>query len=1139
MSDSHNNNMAMMDEIKKGMLVWYRVGGKDLREATYKKGKIVSVTDDDEHSVVHIENEQDGGVASAVEKGDVFPVNPAMMEKVDDLTELTFLHEPGILQVLKERFDESVLYTHAGPVLVALNPFKQVDLYSKEYVDRYVSRPAMGQAAYGKEYKPHIFLTADKAFKEMKVSGVSQSILITGESGAGKTETTKFVMKYVAGLAGGSGMEHRVLETNPILEAFGNAKTLHNNNSSRFGKLIDIHFDDAHRICGASIETYLLEKSRVVHQLPGERNYHIFYQLLQGATREIREACLIPDQGVDDFFTYLRASGCCRIENVSDEENFGIVCDAMTDIGISKEEQMGFWKVLSCILWLGNVEFEKISDDAVEVKDGDAIDNAALLMGVTKASLVDAISTRKMFVGGEVITKELNIEAAQDVRDALVKFLYEAQFRDLIHKVNAALKDAHGTSRATNATLSLLDIYGFECFDENSFEQLCINYANERLQQQFAHHLFKLEQKMYEEEGVDWKYVEFEDNQACVDLIESKPPAGLGILTLLDEECLFPKGSDASFSEKVCKTHAGHERFMFNPNKPGDSFTVGHYAGPVTYSSSHFLDKNRDTLNPDIMTLVQGSDSGFVASLSGHMGVASRGRSASVGSRFREQLKLLLERLDTSQLHFVRCIKPNKMQKPLSFDDSLVLHQLKCCGVLEVARIARAGYPTRYEHKDFAERYKNFLPQNTESNATPLEISTRLLEQFRIDPSAYQVGKRRLFFRAGVLGHLEDHVMRATASCITLQAVFRMRSYREPYIRKRDATISIQSSWRARQARLEFVELKKRNMAARQLQASCRAYLARQEYLSMVSSAIALQRWWRRVCLQTKIDETITLFEEKEKARAALEEEARADEHQDTRANNELLSLEEEFKMDASQIRNVLQMFVSGALVHPKQSQSADPDLALQELQRINVELQKEVDDLKDENALLVDQQARQMSAKKESKVVAINADTFDGASMRSADSVSIMSYSDADDGSVPLSSTKREMSFGRAGPQGAVAALSAEMSKKGHIFTDDAAFIREVHEGISMAPNMDPDFEIKRLVVRYKTWNRDFKARLKATQNSLRKSNSASSPRASPYYNSSAKPVGDSIIVKPKKSGEGISGKLKSLSRVARGNKQ
>ena len=483
---------------------------------------------------------------------------------------------------------------------------------------------------------------------QMKTSRESQSILITGESGAGKTETTKFVMKYVAGLAGGSGMEHRVLETNPILEAFGNAKTVHNKNSSRFGKLIDIHFDeDTFSICGATIETYLLEKSRVVHQLPHERNYHIFYQLCQGADSTIREACKLSKTCAEEGFVYLNKSGCYSIVGVDDAANFTEVVAAMTDIGISQQEQLGLWKILSAILWLGNIEFERLSDDSVSIKEGDeALENAATMLGVAARSLEAALTTRRMQAGGESIIRQLSIETALEVRDALAKFLYEAQFRSLVHMVNAALSD--DSSKVTKVRMSLLDIYGFECFQENSFEQLCINYANERLQQQFAAHLFKLEQAMYEEEGVDWQYIEFEDNQDCVDLIESKPPAGLGLLTLLDEECLFPKGTDASFSEKVCKTHAEHPRFAFNSNNPGDSFTINHYAGPVTYTSSNFLDKNRDSLSADLLDLAQGSSDVYVSSLAEHMGVGfQRGRQSSVGSRFRDQLKELLIRLDT------------------------------------------------------------------------------------------------------------------------------------------------------------------------------------------------------------------------------------------------------------------------------------------------------------------------------------------------------------------------------------------------------------------------------------------------------------------------------------------------------------
>ena len=1181
--------MIRVDGIKRGQQVWVVDDDGDDDGGAYVQGTVLEVA---EEVTVAVE----GGRTVACAQEAVFPSNPSLLDGVDDLTRLSHLHEAGILCVLRDRFGGGLegglrkeclrkeIYTHAGPVLIAVNPFQSLpELYAPGQVDHFVGRPAMGVGANDVErYRPHIFLTADRAFKEMRLRGKSQSIIITGESGAGKTETTKFVMQYVAGLVGGGGlggpsgsgglkekpddvrqttsMETRVLETNPILEAFGNAKTLHNNNSSRFGKLIDIHFeqlggvgaaDDGRdamdmvdatgqlgvRMCGARIETYLLEKSRVAHQLSGERNYHVFYQLIRGADEGIKQACLIDGMDVDDF-AYLNKSGCDEIRGVDDAEEFGRVCGAMSDIGITPEQQLELWKTLACILFLGNVEFDKVSDDAVVVIGSVALDNAAALMGVGVEAMEKALSKRTMTVGGDVITMEMNMETAQDVRDALAKFLYEAQFRDLVGKVNdgicesrvggaksQGLSSSSSSSSSKVLSLSLLDIYGFECFQTNSFEQLCINYANERLQQQFAAHLFKLEQAMYEEEGVDWTYVEFEDNQACVDLIEAKPPAGLGILTLLDEECLFPKGTDATFSEKVCKTHSAHERFAFNANKPDEAFTVHHYAGPVTYSAGLFLDKNRDTLNPDLVNLVRSSESAYLASLSQHMGGTSKSlgpgankkMASSVGSRFREQLKALLDRLDASQLHFVRCIKPNALQQPSRFDDALVLHQLKCCGILEVARIARAGYPTRYGHKEFAERYKLFLP---EDRGSPLENSVAILELFGVDKDAYQVGKTKLFFRAGVLGHLEDHVVSVTEACLRIQTVFRMHRCRYAFLRKRENALRIQSAFRMRQARIEYEELRRvKTAAACRVQSSFRGWREREEFLRVLSASVALQRWWRQELLRRKILERTAQENEREEreereklAQAALAAAAVAPatvaSTETTPSNDSSESRNpfcDEFGMTEDEIRSILRMAAVGQLVEAGAGKAADarpasPDTALQQMQKINVELQKQIDDLKDENALLVDEQARQLSvsAKKEmtkSRVVAIAADA---GSPRSASSVSIMSYSDLQETEnneserVSSAGVRREMSFRRAGPEGAVAGLSAELSKKGPIFTDDAAFIREVHEGVSLAPNMDPDFEIKRLIVRYKTWSRDFKARLKATQSSLKASKGA-----------------------------------------------
>lgn len=508
------------------------------KDGTWRLATVRSMDEDNCSVALDTALGEGTGETIAVNKQNLVPANPSMLSGVSDLTRLSFLNNPSILHNLRERHASDLIYTHAGPVLIAVNPFQRVDLYTAEQVSHYVGRPSSGTASQG--YEPHIFLTADVAFKQMVDTGKSQSILITGESGAGKTETTKFVMKYLAGLAGGTGMEDRILETNPILEAFGNAKTLHNNNSSRFGKLIEIYFNEFHSITGALIKTYLLEKSRVVHQLPNERSYHIFYQLCRGASAEERTLSSLPEH-VEDF-DYLRGSGCSEIDGVDDAAAFEEVKIALNDIGINSDQQHAIWRVLSAVLWLGNIKFSQSgSSDAAHIKDGDsmrALCTAASLLGCHPDHLEASLVRRRMVAGGELINRELSVESSIENRDALAKAIYQALFRWLVRQINVALS-TNMTESATS--LSILDIYGFECFKENSFEQLCINYANERLQAQFAAHMFELEQAAYEEEGVDWARVKFEDNQECVELIEARPPMTPGILSLLDEECMFPK----------------------------------------------------------------------------------------------------------------------------------------------------------------------------------------------------------------------------------------------------------------------------------------------------------------------------------------------------------------------------------------------------------------------------------------------------------------------------------------------------------------------------------------------------------------------------------------------------------------------
>ena len=1231
-----------------GSRVWYRPNSK-----TWQLATLQSIAETNCTIAVDSSLGEGTGNPLIVDIKDVLPSNPPLLELVPDLTSLSFLNEPSILHTLYQRYNTEAIYTHAGPVLIALNPFKRVELYTPEHVQRYVNRPATGTGSVG--YEPHIFLTADKAYKQMVANNASQSILITGESGAGKTETTKFVMKYLAGLAGGTGMEDRVLETNPILEAFGNAKTVHNNNSSRFGKLIEIYFNKSQAICGALIQTYLLEKSRVAHQLPGERSYHIFYQLCRGATPEERTECLLP-ANLEDF-AYLSSSGCTYISGVDDAAEFAKVKHAMATVGILPEQQRNIWRVLSAVLWLGNVHFVAVSEssDAVRVADGasaKALDAAAQLLGLPVPDLQVALTTRKMLVGGEKITKELSMDAALENRDAFGKAIYEAQFRWLVNHINVALSSGQ---ESAVTSLCILDIYGFECFQENSFEQLCINYANERLQQQFAAHLFKLEQQVYEEEGVDWAHVEFADNQECVDMIEARPPGMVGLLSLLDEECMFPKvrtffsffsfltreyvsnlllyniqqGSDSSWAAKLRRTLSGHPRFSFNPKAPGDAFTLHHYAGPVVYSANRFLDKNRDALSPDLVQVLATAQERIVVELSLEMTKGQeRSRSQTVGARFRDQLKDLMARLDKTQLHFVRCIKPNSKQKAATFDPALTLHQLRCCGVLEVARIARAGYPTRYLHAEFAHRYRVLLPDLPQgqlpAGVTTMDICRRLLEHFAVQSDLYQVGHTKIFFRAGVLGQLEDRATRMVRSALKVQSKWRMLMKRREFLRAKEAAIVVQSVFRGNQDREYVGELRRRHDAATTIQASLRSKTAREEFLRARAAAIAIQMGWRRSQFERRSSQRDEILEQEEALRteaqakmaaelAAVEAELKAEQEAADAAHlaqqESYDALKAEFNVDGARVREILtiwrdhgsqfEMYLAwaaaggvavvgtGAVVaaaaaaiatqpptNPTaghggvstmtaseaeaalaaaQEEAATAKAQFAELEskvRSYVErLEVEANELRDENLALMEARAAQLVAASGGKlqdghVISVNAaagpppvddyQSYSARSVGSDDTVSIMSYSNSDNeagtprkrvsgqpagsaalrGQTPISSQLNTISFGRAGPAGAVAALGAEMNKKSALFDDDAAFISEVHQGISQAPSMDPHNELERLMYRFKGWQKDFKNRMKETQQSLKKHAAAAAAGSPPRDFTPPEPVRDSPVV-------------------------
>ena len=623
---------------------------------------------------------------------------------------------------------------------------------------------------------------------------------------------------------------------------------------------------------GARIRTYLLEKSRVVAPADGERSYHVFYRLCAGANDEERAELSVPRDPLE--FEYLAKSGVVDVDGVDDKRECDVLRDALHAVGIDAVAQREIFRVVAAVLWLGNVEFVDRGldgeDDACGVAPGEgtkAASTAARLLGVRADALCDALCTRVMKLpGGERVTAKLRAERAEEGRDALAKAMYSALFDWLVARINASFTaDTNGVTK--RASISILDIYGFEFFEHNSFEQLCINYANERLQAQFNRHLFKLEKEEYEREGIDVGGVTFEDNQLCLDLIEQKP---VGVLSLLDEQCAFPKATDGTFAGKLASE-------VKNPHFSADKrdamrFTVSHYAGDVAYDAAGWLDKNRDELHPDLAAVVGDSDRSMTQALAAVMRKAddaaerrnsnSRFKKAgkgkdTVAKRFKTQLASLVARLDECSPHFIRCVKPNAELVPGKFDHSLVLQQLRCCGVLEVVRIAKAGFPTRFARHEFAERFGFLLPpeEGTKTghghDRSSADATCRaVLSHFGVPAGEYAFGKTKVFFRAGRVGAMEDTRRRTLAATLVAQKHARGRVARATFLRLRDAVVRVQARVRGGQAREAFRSRARRTRAAIDVQRVFRGFTARRVAAREASAIVACQMAARRWCLR-------------------------------------------------------------------------------------------------------------------------------------------------------------------------------------------------------------------------------------------------------------------------------------------------
>ncbi|CAG4997712.1 unnamed protein product [Parnassius apollo] len=749
---------------------------------------------------------------------------------VEDMISLGDLHEAGILRNLLIRYNENLIYTYTGSILVAVNPYQILPIYTADQIKLYKERK-IG------ELPPHIFAIGDNAYAHMRRYSQDQCIVISGESGAGKTESTKLILQYLAAISGKhSWIEQQILEANPILEAFGNAKTVRNDNSSRFGKYIDIHFNSGGVIEGAKIEQYLLEKSRIVSQSMEERNYHVFYCLLAGLSKEEKRRL---DLGEPTEYRYLSGGGCFTCEGRDDAAEFADIRSAMKVLLFTEPEIWEILKLLAAVLHCGNIKYEAtIVDnlDATEIIEQANVRRVANLLGVPTQSLIDALTRKTLFAHGETVVSTLSRDQSVDIRDAFVKGIYGRLFVTIVKKINAAIYKPKSTMRTA---IGVLDIFGFENFDHNSFEQFCINFANENLQQFFVRHIFKLEQEEYNHEGINWQHIEFVDNQDALDLIALKQ---LNIMALIDEESKFPKGTDQTMLAKLHKTHGLHRNYLKPKSDINTSFGLNHFAGIVFYDTRGFLEKNRDTFSADLLQLIHISTNKFLQHIFQEdiiMGSETRKRAPTLSTQFKKSLDLLMRTLGTCQPFFIRCIKPNEFKKPMMFDRGLCCRQLRYSGMMETIRIRRAGYPIRHSFKEFVERYRFLISGVPPAHKTDCRAATAKICATVLGKSDYQLGHTKVFLKDAhdlFLEQERDRVL--TRKILILQRSIRGWVYRRRFLKMRAAAILIQRHWRGKLQRIRYNKMK---VGYARLQALIRARVLAHRFRHLRGHIVALQ----------------------------------------------------------------------------------------------------------------------------------------------------------------------------------------------------------------------------------------------------------------------------------------------------------
>ncbi|XP_058848313.1 myosin-10-like isoform X2 [Acipenser ruthenus] len=906
----------------------------------------------------------ENGKKTVVNKDDVQKMNPPKFSKVEDMAELTCLNEASVLHNLKDRYYSGLIYTYSGLFCVVINPYKNLPIYSENIIEMY-----RGKKRH--EMPPHIYAISESAYRCMLQDREDQSILCTGESGAGKTENTKKVIQYLAHVASShkgrkdhsiplespkpvklqGELERQLLQANPILESFGNGKTVKNDNSSRFGKFIRINFDVTGYIVGANIETYLLEKSRAIRQAKDERTFHIFYQLLAGAGEHLKSDLLL--EGFNNY--RFLSNGNIPIPGQQDKDNFQETMDAMNIMSFNHDEILAMLKVVSSVLQFGNIVFKKERNtDQASMPENTAAQKLCHLLGLNVMEFTRAILSPRIKVGRDYVQKAQTKEQADFAVEALAKATYERLFRWLVHRINKALDR---TKRQGASFIGILDIAGFEIFELNSFEQLCINYTNEKLQQLFNHTMFILEQEEYQREGIEWNFIDFGlDLQPCIDLIE-RPAHPPGVLALLDEECWFPKATDKTFVEKLVQEQGTHPKFQ-KPRQLKDKadFCIMHYAGRVDYKADEWLLKNMDPLNDNVATLLHQSSDKFVAELwkddiqtiqreSFYDNISSlhdppvdrivgldqvagmnetafgssyktkKGMFRTVGQLYKESLTKLMATLRNTNPNFVRCIIPNHEKRAGKLDPHLVLDQLRCNGVLEGIRICRQGFPNRIIFQEFRQRYEILTP-----NAIPKgfmdgkQACERMIRALELDLNLFRIGQSKIFFRAGVLAHLEE----------------------ERDLKITDIIIYFQAVCRGFLARKAFAKKQQQLSALKVLQRNCAAYLKLRHW-----------QWWR---LFTKVKPLLQVTRQEEEMLAKDEELVKVKEKQ-SKVEGEMVEMERKHQQLLEE-KNILaeQLQAETELFAEAEEMRARLAAKKQELEEILHDLESRVEEEEERN---------------------------------------------------------------------------------------------------------------------------------------------------------------------------------------------